>query len=117
MAEAVHGSQTRYWILLIIGAIVTPLLVVSVIVLYQFREAHRERATTHLEELVQKHKRNIDGFLGAKLGDIRMLADSFSFEELSREEFLQERLRDLQRIHEPVFVDLGVIDESGSDAA
>ena len=52
MAEAVRGSQTRYWILLIIGAIVTPLLVASIIVLYQFRGAHQERATTHLEELV-----------------------------------------------------------------
>jgi len=117
MADAVHGSQTRYWILLIIGATVTPLLLVSIIVLYQFREAHQKRATTHLEELVQKHKQNIDGFLDAKLGNIRMLASSFSFEELRQEEFLRERLRDLQRVHEPVFVDLGVIDESGTQAA
>ena len=117
MAEAVRGSQTRYWILLIIGATVTPLIVASIIVLYQFREAHQERATTHLEELVQKHKQNIDGFLDARLGDIRMLASSFGFEELRQEEFLQERLRDLQRVHEPVFVDLGVIDESGTQVA
>jgi two-component system NtrC family sensor kinase len=117
MTDADHGSQTRYWISLIIGATVTPLLVASIVILQQFYEAHRERATTHLEELVEKHKQNIDGFLDARLDDIRMLAGSFSFEELSQEEFLQERLRDLQRVHEPVFVDLGVIDESGTQVA
>ncbi|MBW1689019.1 MAG: two-component sensor histidine kinase [Deltaproteobacteria bacterium] len=117
MAEAAHGSQTRYWILLIIGATVTPLLLVSVVILHQFYEAHQERATTHLEELVAKHKQNIDGFLGARLGDIRMLASNFSFEELSQEEFLQERLNALQQVYEPVFVDLGVIDESGTQVA
>jgi two-component system NtrC family sensor kinase len=117
MADADRGSQTRYWIFLIIGATVTPLLLVSIVILYQFYEAHQERATTHLEELVEKHKQNIDGFLSARLGDIRMLASSFSLEELSQEEFLQERLGDLQRVHEPVFVDLGVIDDSGIQVA
>ena len=117
MAEAVHRSQTRYWILLIIGATITPLLLVSIVILQQFYKAHQERATSHLEELVAKHKQNIDGFLDAKLGDIRMLANSFGFEELSQEGFLQERLHDLQRIHEPVFVDLGLIDESGTQVA
>ena len=97
MAEAAHGSQTRYWILLIVGATIAPLVLVSVVILHQFYQAHQDRATSHLEELVAKHKQNIDGFLDAKLGDIRMLAGSFSFEELRQEEFLQERLRDLQR--------------------
>jgi len=117
MTEAVRGSQKRYWILLIVGATVTPLVLASTVVLYQFREAHQERATTHLEELVQKHKQNIDGFLDARLGDIRMLASSFSFEELRQEDFLQERMLDLRRVHEPVFVDLGLIDKSGTQVA
>ena len=38
MADTAKGSQTRYWILLLIGVTVTPLLVVSIIILYQFRE-------------------------------------------------------------------------------
>ncbi len=117
MAEAAHGSQTRYWILLIIGATVTPLLLVSIVILQQFYAAHQERATTHLEELVAKHKQNIDGFLDAKLADIRMLASSFDFEELSQEWFLEDRLGALGRVYEPVFVDLGVIDESGIQVA
>ena len=117
MADAVRGSQTRYWILLIIGATITPLLLAGIVILYQFYDAHRERATTHLEELVQKHKQNIDGFLDARLTDIRMLASSFSFEQLSQEDLLQQRMLDLQRVHEPVFVDLGVIDESGTQVA
>jgi two-component system NtrC family sensor kinase len=46
-----------------------------------------------------------------------MLASSFSFEDLSQEELLQERLGDLQRVHKAVFVDLGVIDASGTQVA
>ncbi len=117
MAEAAHGPQTRYWILLIVGATITPLLLVSAVILQQFYQAHQDRATTHLEELVAKHKQNIDGFLDAKLGDIRMLAGSSSFEELRQEDFLQERLGALQRVYEPVFVDLGVIDAAGIQVA
>ena len=90
MAEAVRGSQTRYWILLIIGATITPLFLAGIVILYQFYDAHRERATTHLEELVEKHKQNIDGFLDARLTDIRMLASSFTFEQLSQEDLLQQ---------------------------
>ncbi len=117
MAEAAQGPRKRYWILLIIGATVTPLLLVSIVILQQFYAAHQERATTHLEELVAKHKQNIDGFLDAKLADIRMLASSSDFEELSQEWFLEDRLGALGRVYEPVFVDLGVIDESGIQVA
>jgi two-component system NtrC family sensor kinase len=117
MAEATPRSKTRYWILLLIGATITPLLLVSIVILQQFYAAHQERATTHLEELVTKHKQNIDGFLDAKLGDIRMLANSSDFEELSQEWFLEDRLGALRRLYEPVTVDLGVIDESGIQVA
>jgi len=46
-----------------------------------------------------------------------VLAGSLSFEQLSREEILQDRLAALQQAYEPVFVDLGVIDAAGIQVA
>jgi len=103
--------------LLTIGASVVPMLLVSGIILLQFFQSYDEKVSAHLRELVQKHKQNIDGFLQAKLGDIRVLARTFTYEDLSREEFLQERLAVLQQEYEPVMVDLGVIEATGTQAA
>jgi two-component system NtrC family sensor kinase len=117
MASPSDGSRTRYWMLLIISVSVIPVLLISTIILYEFRRAYHDKVGAHLAELVGKHKQAIDGFLAAKLGDIRVLAGSFTFEELSREEFLQERLAALQQAYDPVFVDLGVIDVQGIQVA
>jgi two-component system NtrC family sensor kinase len=94
-----------------------PLILVSATILYQFQVSYHERVCAHLEELVQKHKQNIDNFLLEKLGNIRVLAKTFSFEELRDESFLQDRLEDLQRAYNSVFVDLGVVNERGVQVA
>jgi len=104
-------------LLTIIIAAVMPMLVVSSIILYQFDSSYHEKVYAHLEELVLKHKQNIDNFLKEKLGDIRLLATTFSFEELSNEDFLRDRLESLQRIFGPVFVDLGVVNARGIQVA
>jgi two-component system NtrC family sensor kinase len=92
------------------------ILVIGVF-LRQFHIAYQEKIRAHLEELVQKHKQNIDSFLEEKLGDIRFLAKTSGFEELTRETFLQDRLARLQTEFDPVFVDLGVVDEEGHQIA
>ena len=96
---------------------VIPLILVSVIILYQFYTSYREKVHTHLETLVKKHKLVIDSFLSEKLGNIRFLAETYRFEELINDSFLQEQLALLQQEYESVFVDLGVIDERGVQIA
>jgi len=108
---------TRNMLLTIIIAAVLPMLVVSSIVLYQFDSSYHEKVYAHLEELALNHKQNIDNFLKEKLGDIRLLATTFSFEELSNEDFLRARLESLQQIFGPVFVDLGVVNARGIQVA
>ena len=108
---------TRNMLLTIIIAAILPMLVVSSIILYQFDSSYHEKVYAHLEELVLKHKQNIDNFLKEKLGDIRLLATTFSFEELSDEDFLRDRLESLQQIFGPVFVDLGVVNARGIQVA
>jgi len=96
---------------------IAPLLLVTGVILYQFGHAYREKVNDHLVEVVQKHRQNIDSFLWQRLGDIRVLAKTFPYPELKREVFLRDRLVTLQQVYGPVFVDLGVVDGDGIQAA
>jgi len=116
-AMANHKSRTSYLVLLIISVSVVPLLLVSGIILFEYNRFGREKVTAHLKELVEKHKQNIDNFLDSKLGDIRVLAGTSTYEELSREDFLRNRLEVLQQEQAPVIVDLGMIDARGTQTA
>jgi two-component system NtrC family sensor kinase len=112
-----YYSLTRNILLVIIFVAITPMIVVSSIILYQFDISYHEKVQAHLKELVLKHKQNIDVFLKGKLGDIRFLAKTFTYEELSNESFLRDRLELMQQIYGPVFVDLGVINSQGLQVA
>jgi len=108
---------TRKMVLIIAFVSLTPMFLVSGIILYQFHVSYREKVYDHLGELVQKHTQNIDSFLKEKLADIRFLVDTFGFEDLSDESFLRDRLETLQRDYGPVFVDLGVVNAQGLQVA
>jgi len=112
-----HETLLRTRALTIIVVSVIPMLLISGLILYQFHRSYREKAYAHLKTLVKKHKQNIDRFLQEKSGDIRFLARTFSFEELSDESFLQDRLESLQREFGNDFVDLGVINAQGLQVA
>ena len=112
-----YHSLTRNMLLTVIIVSFTPMILVGGIILYQFQASYHEKIHAHLEELVQKHKQNIDSFLKEKLGDIRFLADNFTFEELRDETCLTDKLESLQKEFGLVFVDLGVISENGIQIA
>jgi two-component system NtrC family sensor kinase len=112
-----YHSLARNMLLTVIIVSFTPMILVGGIILYQFQTSYHEKIHAHLEELVQKHKQNIDSFLKEKLGDIRFLADNFTFEELRDESFLRDKLESLQKEFDLVFVDLGVISENGIQIA
>jgi len=111
--EADNQSLFRNRVLTVIIVSITPMILVSALILYQFHASYHEKIYAHLGTLVKKHKRNIDTFLKEKLGDIRFLAKTFTFEELSNESFLKDRLDTLQQEFDQVFVDLGVINSQG----
>lgn len=112
-----YRSLIRNIVLIVIVVSFTPMILVSGIGLYQFQTSYREKIYAHLGELVQKHRQNIDTFLNEKLFDIRYVAKTFSYEELSEESFLQDQLATLQREFGPVFVDIGVVNERGIQVA
>jgi two-component system NtrC family sensor kinase len=117
LASSYYRYLTRNMILIIIAVSFTPMILVSSLILYQFSHSYHEKVYAHLQTLVKKHKQNIDAFLKEKLSDIRFLAKTFTFEELSNESFLQDQLATLQQEYGPVFVDLGVINAQGLQVA
>ena len=108
---------TRNMILSIIVVSVTPLIVIAAAILYYFQASYKDIALDHLGAMVKEHARMIDTFLDERLANIRVLADSDSFTELSDEKFLGEKLAKLRDTYVKSFVDLGVIDHKGIQIA
>ena len=104
-------------ILTVIIVSFTPMILVSGAILYQFHVSYHEKVNAHLEELVQKHKQNIDYFLNEKLSDIRFLSQCPQCENLKHESFLEQQLATLQQELDPVFVDLGMVNPEGRQIA
>ncbi len=115
--DSYYRLLTRTIQLIVIIVSVTPMVLVSAILLYQFRTSDHEKIYAHLGQLVQNHKQGIDSFLKERLSNILFLAATFSFEELSNDLFLADRLYTLQQDFGPVFVDLGVVNERGIQMA
>ncbi len=101
--------------MLLIGVVVPliPMMLVSGIILYQSRASYKNEIQTHLEEVIQQSTKHIDHFFEERLADIGILADTFSFQQLTNEFFLLETLNRLQKHYGPVFSELEVIDNTG----
>jgi len=115
--EGYYRSLSRRILLTVILVSIAPMIVVSALLLYQFHLSYKQKVYAHLETLVKKHRRSIDGFLTERLSDIRFLARTFSYEEFSDPSFLEDRLATLQDAFGGVFVDMGVINSRGLQVA
>lgn len=112
-----YKSLERNMILSTIIVSFTPMILVITILLHQYQVSFQEKTNAHLNELVQKHKQNIDTFLNEKLGNIRFLAMTKNFDTLNDNEFLKRKLQFLRHDYSNVFVDLGIVEASGKQSA
>lgn len=112
-----YRQLIRKMVFTIIGVSFIPVFLVSLTIYLQFKASYRERVNAHLSTLVQKHRRQIDTFLASRLADIDLLSQSYTYEQLKNDEFLQAKLTSLQQSYGAVFVDLGVIDARGHQVA
>jgi len=112
-----YQALTRKMAMIMILVSFAPLLLISVIIGHRFETSYREKVLAHLVELVQKHQQNINIFLSEKLSFIQALANTFTYQELSREVFLTQKLKALQKAYGGIFVDLGVVVEDGIQTA
>jgi two-component system NtrC family sensor kinase len=77
-----YQALRRKMVLLVIAVSLTPLILISSIMLYQFQVSYQEKVLAHLEEVVLKHSQNINGFLDEKFADIQVMARAFTVEQL-----------------------------------
>jgi two-component system, NtrC family, sensor kinase len=94
-----------------------PLILILLIIGYEFQTSYKEKSLAYLRELVLKHQNTIDLFLNEKLSYIQVLAGSYSYQQLKDEVFLAQKLAVLQSSYGGVFVDLGVVDDKGIQIA
>ncbi len=94
-----------------------PLIFVSGVILYHFQTSYSAKVVAYIENLVNRHRRDIDTFLRERRSDILFLADSYTFQELADESFLQRQFDILRKDYGQVFSDLGVVDHEGHQVA
>jgi two-component system NtrC family sensor kinase len=112
-----YRSLLRNIVLTILLTAITPTVLISIFILDAFRVSYEEKVFDHLDVLTRKHKRSIDIFLEEKLMDIRLLAKTNRFADLTDQTTLGQRFNELQRAFDRSFVDLGVVDHQGRQIA
>ena len=108
-----YTSLTRNMVLIILVVSLTPLTLIAGLMGYYFETSYREKVVENLHELVERHQQHIDSFLVERLRDVEFLANSYSYEALTNEAFLQNKLLTLQNAYPGAFVDLGVVNSAG----
>jgi two-component system, NtrC family, sensor kinase len=108
-----YTSLTRNMTIIVVLVSFTPLILIAGLIGYYVETSYREKVVAHLQELVEKHQQNINSYLDEKLSYIKVLADSYTYDELTSEAFLENKLVILQNAYSGVFVDLGVVNSAG----
>ncbi len=117
MLSHYYRSLARNMVLLVTVISLAPMMIVTGIILHKFSTSHHEKVYAHLGELVLKHKQNIDGFLAERIHNVSFLADNMQFDGIGHNGGLTDQLSRLQSAYGTVFVDLGVVDETGQQVA
>ncbi len=94
-----------------------PMVLTTGVLYYRFNLAYTEKIHAHISEFVQKHRQNIDTFLGEKLANISYIASQFESGQQSPKEFLKKNLELLERGYGDVFTDMGLVDQNGIQVA
>jgi two-component system, NtrC family, sensor kinase len=108
---------SRNIIFITLIAAITPMIIVSMFILDNFKASYRQRIRDNFALIALNHRKNIDFFLKERLANIRHLAIQYSYDVLKQQDFLHARLLELQQAYDRVFVDLGVVDQEGIQIA
>ncbi|MFZ5565043.1 MAG: sensor histidine kinase, partial [Thermodesulfobacteriota bacterium] len=115
--DSYYSLLTRRLIMTVIVVSFTPMVMVIAILLHQFEASYHEKTYAHLNEVVLKHKQNIDTFLKEKLANIQELVATIPFTTLSDKTMMGRELQNLKTAYGDVFVDMGLVDGQGRQTA
>ncbi len=108
--------RTRIVLIIIITAI-APLIIISAITRHYFQVSYTEKVESLSKSLMSKHKLMIEHFLNERVTALRVDTMSYTFQDLSKPEFLAQRLAVLQSEYGTSIVDLGVVNDQGIQVA
>jgi len=91
---------------------IIPFVLVLGIVYYYFTTSLETSTLATVNRVVEDHRQMIDTFLRERRGDIDLIVNTHSYEELTDPESSYKVFTQLQR-HSSAFVDLGVFDQEG----
>jgi two-component system NtrC family sensor kinase len=106
-------SLTKKMALIVILVSLTPLTLITVLMGYYFETSYREKIMENLNEKLKRHQQHINSYLDKTLSDMEFVASSTPYNELARNDYLQNELLLLQDAYPNVFVDLGVVNPAG----
>lgn len=115
--EDYYRSLNRKIIVIILFMSITPLAVISLVILYYMESSYEEKAIDYLKVLVNNHRNDIDGFLHERLADLRVLALAHELDKFKDEKFLERNLQAMHRAGAYDFVDLGLVNGRGLQVA
>ena len=112
-----HYSTLKRTIL--VNMILVPLIPFILILgvgYYYFKTSIETGTIASMTRIVQDHRQMIESFLKERQGDLELIADSYTSEELSNPERLTRVFGDLQKVSD-AFIDLGIFNEEGIHVA
>ena len=101
---------------LTMGFSVIPLLLLGVTIYYQFSVTYTAKITESLSTLVTNKARALDLFLDERIAQLKIIAGTQSYANISQPAHLESILRIIRQGSES-FIDLGVIDRQGNHVA
>jgi two-component system NtrC family sensor kinase len=112
------GYRRLWWkiVATTLGFSLIPLFTVGLAIYNQAFVAYKDKTMEGLRTMAENRRDAIDLFLDERIAQLYTLANTSSFENLSKEGEL-DRVFTLMQVRSKSFVDLGVIDEEGSHVA
>jgi two-component system NtrC family sensor kinase len=83
---------------------------------YNFAASLENNTVASMQRIVRDHRQMIESFLNERIGDLQLILDSYSFDDLSQSANLQKVFVNLRNVSR-AFVDLGVFDADGLHVA
>ncbi len=93
-----------------------PFILVLGVGYYYFKTSIETSTISSMKRIINDHRHMIESFLMERKGDLELIADSYTFKELSTPRKLLQVFEDLRRVSN-AFVDLGIFDEAGLHVA
>jgi two-component system NtrC family sensor kinase len=97
--------------------VLLPLVIAGAINLKQFQVVYRNKVENELEVMIERHSFNVDSFVEDRLSDIRVIAREHPIDRLEDAAFLRRVLNLMREEYHGAFVDLGLVNEKGTQVA